>query len=270
MSDFISDYGEQLRQAGWRRLQRRRRLPRMLGLARPTRRLVVVLIGLSVAAPAVAATVVWRPLLGDGRSDGPSASTAPAAESQRALLSVLRRPQRAADRGPQTGYALKFLGGSVADVRTTEIRLLHVEPDGRGIVLIPVGRYGLLPADAPAVVREHRRSGSDGLCLFAADQYHGRPAGGGFGCYGTRELLDNRAAAGLGRRVYGLVPDGVARIQVVGRDGTTLTAGVEDNFYIYTGSLGGGELRWLDERGEVIKSFPGAPALAPPDPPGGP
>lgn len=258
MSDFITDYGERLRQAGWRRLERRRRLPRVRGLARPTRRVVVVLVALSVAAPAVTATVAWRPLLGDGRSDAPTASTQPAAQSQRALLSVLRRPQRAADRGPQTRYALQFLGTSVADVRTTEIRLLHVEPDGRGIVLIPVGRYGLLPADAPALMRERRRAGSDGLCLFAADQDHGRPAGGGFGCYGTRELLANRAAAGLGDRAYGLVPDGVASIEVVG-DGRRITAEVNGNFYIYTGSLGRGELRWLDGRGEVIKSFPGAP-----------
>jgi hypothetical protein len=270
MSDFISDYGEQLRQAGWRRLDGRRRWPRVLRLTRPTRRVAVALIALAVAAPAVAATVAWRPLLGDGRSEGPSASTAPAAENQRALLAVLRRPQQEADRGAQSRYALSFLGSSVADVRTTEIRLLHVEPDGRGIVLIPVGRYGILPPDAPAMMREHRPSGSDGLCLFAADQDHGHLAGGGFGCYGTRELLDNKAAAGLGHRVYGLVPDGVARIQVVGRDGATLTADVNDNFYIYSGSLGGGELRWLDARGDVIKAFPGAPDLAPPDAPGGP
>ena len=269
MSDFISDYGEQLRQAGWRRVNRRRRLARGV-LGRPTRRVVVVLVALFVAAPAVTATVVWRPLLGDGRPDAPTASPAPAAQRQRAILSVLRRPQEPADRGPQTRYALKFLGGSVADVRTTEIRLLHVEPDGRGIVLIPVGRYGLLPPDAPAFMQERRRAGTDGLCIFAADGANGQLAGGGFGCYGTQQLLDNRATAGLGRRVYGLVPDGVASIEVVGAGGRRLTADVKDNFYIYTGSLGGGELRWLDERGDVVKSFPGAPFLAPPDPPGGP
>lgn len=268
MSDFISEYGEQLRHAGWRCLDRRRRFPRVLGLARPTRRVVVALIALSVAAPAVTATVVWRPLLGDGRPDAPTASTAPAAERQRAILSVLRRPQEPADRGAQSRYALKFLSRSVADVRTTEIRLLHVEPDGRGIVLIPVGRYGLLPDDAPESMRERRRTGADGLCLFAADQENGRPAGGGFGCYGTQALLANRAAAGLGDRAYGLVPDGVASIEVVG-DGMRITADVKNNFYIYTGSTGAGEMRWLDKRGDLVKSFPGAPDLpmTPLDPP---
>ena len=57
------------------------------------------------------------------------------------------------------------------------------------------------------------------------------------------------------------MPDGVVRIEVVGADGGRTTANVKDNFYIYTGSLGDGELRWLDERGDVIKSFPGASDL---------
>jgi hypothetical protein len=253
MSDFVSEYGEQLRLAAWRRLSRRRR-PR-LATGRPTRKVAVALLALIVAAPAVAATEAWRPLLGDGRT-GPTATDAPAAHSQRALLSVLRRPQTDADRGAQTTYALKFLGSSVADVRTTEIRLLHVEPDGRGIVLIPVGRYGLPPAGLPAKLRRamHRPAGSDGLCVFAADQDHGHPAGGGFGCYSTRDLLAGRASAGLGHRVYGLVPDGVDRIEVALAGGTMLTAKVEQNLFIYSGSLGRGELRWLDRQGAVLKT----------------
>lgn len=263
MSDFISEYGEQLRQAGWRRLKRRRRLAG-LATVRPTRRAAVALLALFVAAPAVAATGVWRPLLGDGTSPPPTASSAPAAASQRAILSVLRRPQQPADRGAQTRYALKFLGASVADVRTNEIRLLHVESDGRGIVLIPVGRYGLHPPGDPAIPR--RQAGSDGLCLFAADQHQGQPAGGGFGCYSTQQLVDGRASAGLGSRVYGLVPDGVEKIKISLAD-RTQTLKVDENFFIYSGSLGAGEVQWLGEQGNVLRTFPGAPHLpTPPDP----
>lgn len=167
MSNFIADYGEQLRQAGWRRIERRHRLLR----GHLPRRLLVSLAVLAVAAPAVAQTGVWRPLLGDGRGPEPTTSSQPAAERQREILSVLCREQRPADRGAQTAYALRFLGASVSDVHTSSIRLLHVEPDGRGIVLIPVGQYNAGSGVGAAMRPEHDRlSGPDRLCLFAADQ----------------------------------------------------------------------------------------------------
>ena len=269
MSDFISEYGEQLRAAGWRRMHARR-FARVMRV-RPARKVAVALVVLCVAAPAVAATVVWHPLLGEGRSSAPTSSDDPAAESQRRVLSVLRRAQQPADRGAQTRYALKFLGASVAGVRTSEIRLLHIERDGRGIVLIPVGRYGLTPAGTPQAFAERpgRREGADGLCVFAADQDHGRPAGGGFGCYNTKQLLSGHAIAGLGDRVYGLAPDGIEKVEVALQDGRILaTANVEQNFFIYDGSLGRGNLRWLDEQGRIVKTIPGASDLPapPPDP----
>lgn len=272
MSDFIYDYGEQLRAAAWRRLStRRRRL--LTARGRPTRRLVVALAALVVAAPAVAATHPWRPLLGDGVTPGPTASNAPAPAAQRGVLSVLRREQQPADRGAQTRYALRFLGSSVRDVRTTEIRLLHVEPDGRGTVLIPVGRYGLPPSGghpAGQQLVQRRPAGSDGLCVFAADADHGHLAGGASACYSTKELLAGRAIAGLGNRIYGLVPDGVAKIEVTRSDRTAITANVEQNFFIYSGNLGSGDVRWLDEGGAVIKTFPREAHLGPPPkrPPG--
>jgi hypothetical protein len=261
MSDFITDYGEQLRQAGWRRIERRRRLLR----GHLPRRLLVSLAVLAVAAPAVAQTGVWRPLLGDGRGPEPTTSSQPAAERQREILSVLRREQRPADRGAQTAYALRFLGASVSDVHTSSIRLLHVEPDGRGIVLIPVGHYNAAPGVAAAMRPEHDRlSGPDRLCLFAADQEAGRPAGGGFGCYSTEQLLAGRAAAGLGRRTYGLVPDGVARLQRTAPDGTRSTVEVHENVYIYDGLLGRDTVHWIGADGHVIKTLPGAEVELPP------
>jgi len=124
-------------------------------------------------------------------------------------------------------------------------------------VLIPVGRYGLAPAGVPASMQERlrRRAGSDGLCLFAADQAHGRPAGGAFGCYSTQQLLHGRAIAGLGRRVYGLVPDGVDKIKITLADNTTSTVNVQQNFFIYSGSLGRGEIRWLNKHGAVLRTI---------------
>jgi hypothetical protein len=150
---------------------------------------------------------------------------------------------------------LRFLGRTVAAVRTTEIRLLHVEPDGRGIVLIPVGRYGLDPEGASPIARP---SGADGLCVFAEDRDHGQPAGGGFGCYSTEQLLHGQLIAGLGQRVYGLVPDGVDKLQITTGD-TTQTVDVNQNFFIYSGMLGAADIRWLDTDGGVLRTIPGAP-----------
>ena len=129
MSDFIADYGEQLRQAAWRQLKTRRRLPRA-ALSRPARNICIALLALVVAAPAVATTGVWRPLLGGGDEQAPKASDEPVARSQRAVLSVLRRAQQPADRGRQTTFALKFLSGSVANVRTARSACCTSSPTG--------------------------------------------------------------------------------------------------------------------------------------------
>lgn len=121
-----------------------------------------------------------RPRRGTARR---KCSSRAAPERQRAILSVLRREQRAADRGPQTAYALGFLGVSVSDVHTTSIRLPHGEPDGHGIVLIPV-----IPEHASPAMRrvlEPRLSEPDRLCLFAADQEGGRPAEGSAAAIGA-------------------------------------------------------------------------------------
>lgn len=123
----------------------------------------------------------------------------------------------------------------------------------------------MLPPDVPPALREamRRRSGSNGLCLFAADADHGRLAAGGFGCYGTADLLAGRAAAGLGDRVYGLVPDGVDHLEISLPGRPPRTVAVAENFYIYTGSLGRGDIRWLDASGNVLRTIPGASDLGP-------
>ena len=136
-------------------------------------------------------------------------------------------------------------------------------------MLIPVGRYGLVPkqdvAGLPEALLERmrRRQGSDGLCLFGADI-----DGGGFGCFGSGQLLAGQASAGLGDRVYGLVPDGVERLEIVVGGHPKRTVDVEQNFYIYSGSLGRGDIRWLDADGKLLKTIAGASDLAPepPDP----
>jgi hypothetical protein len=260
----MSEYLDVL-QAGFvdasRRLSaRKRRLRRRRGACAAA---IVVLIG----APALAATGVWRPRLGDGQSDPPTATgQAPPAE-QLKLLGVLRREQTERDRGPRTLEALKLLGTSVAGVRTNSVRLLAQTSRDRGIVLVPVARYHLngpkLPADAPQAMRDHFKPARDGLCLFSLDQDHGKPAGAGVACYSTETIKEGRAWGALGDRATWLVPDGVATLKIEYRGGRSVTATVHDNLALHTEpSVEYTRATWLAADGHVVKELktPEAPA----------
>jgi hypothetical protein len=127
--------------------RRRRRWPRRGLIASG----VVVLVG----APALAATGVWRPPIGDGAGPAPQISEKAPPADQLALLGVLRRPQTAADRGAASQSALQLLNSpSIEGVRTNSVRLLVRSPRDRGVVLVPVVRYAPeappLPADTPS------------------------------------------------------------------------------------------------------------------------
>ena len=212
---------------------------------------------LAVSATALAATAPWQPLFGD--PDHPSAQprvtgSAPPA-GQLALLSVLRRPQTDEDRGATTQQALRYFGTSTQDVYTDYIRRLPLGSGDLAATLVPA-RSWRLPG---GVMTLH-----DVLCVFVAES---NGDGGAKGCYTTAALTRGRAGGSLGSVEYGLVPDGVAALEVRYANGTQRIA-VRDNFYEHRAPpqdvAGGGTTparsqgtTWLDADGKPASRQPG-------------
>jgi hypothetical protein len=265
MSEYLDTLERGFVDASRRLAARKRRIRRRRGACAAA---IVVLIG----APALAATGMWRPKLGNDRIEGATITGQSPPEAQLELLGVLRREQNSRDRGVRTREALTMVGQGVAGVRTNSIRLLAQTSQDRGIVLIPVARFHLngpkWPADTPASVRARFAPARDGLCVWALDSDHGKPGGAGAACYSTQDVEQGRAWGSLGHRAAWLVPDGVATLKTEYDQGRTVTAAVHDNLALYT------EPRerhrwvrttWLDAGGRVVKTIPGTPA-----PPTGP
>ena len=116
---------------------------------------------------AIAATAPWSPILGNDGHGHPTTATAAVPPDELAALSVLRRPQTAADRSPRVDAMLTVLSPDVnTGVHLDAIRVLAT-PANAIAVLVPIDRdvtnapaYGG-PATATANV----------LCLFST----GRP-----------------------------------------------------------------------------------------------
>lgn len=261
MTDFIAEYGERLRVAARERHDLRR--------SRAHRRKLAAIggaVALAVAAPAVAATGVWRPLLGDQVHEAPSAATDDVPAEQRQLLGVLQRPQSDEDRGPKTAYALQSLTAGVAGVRTAGIRLLRQNAGGHAVVLVPVAQFGLERKAAPAPLQA-APTRNDGLCLVATDTDRGEPAGASFGCYVTDQIRAGEAIAAIGQQVYGLVPDGVDSVSVRLTGDHVIDATVQDNLFTYTvparSATRAENLQWRDGNGSTIKSVAGSTVPSP-------
>jgi hypothetical protein len=65
----------------------------------------------------------------------------------------------------------------------------------------------------------------------------------------------------LGSRVYGLVPDGVAQLQLLAPNRPPRKVEVHENFFIYDGALGQDTARWIAPDGRLIKTLPGESTL---------
>jgi hypothetical protein len=256
MSDFLDRLGGQLLVAGEalsarpapKHARRRLRLPR--------RTAALSLAAVMVTGTALAATQPWAPSLGrpELRDVPASRSASDAPGDQVALLGVLARPQDSADRGARTQELLRHLGVEASGVRTDSIRAL-TSPSGEDAVLVSVQHAG-------AVAGAAESGQSDALCVLVA--------GGGF-CGNTDDLRAGRFMVLAGDHVYGLVPDGVSRVEFDYPGGQTRSAGVRDNFYAVTDvpvttrnvpGPGGGSaplvmperpaIRWLDSSGSPV------------------
>jgi hypothetical protein len=184
---------------------------------------------------------------------------------QLAALSILRRPQTAADRGPLVRQALRALDRDMMNgIHTAAIRVIFQNPREIAI-LVPVEEHF-----APT-----RHAGRDGLCLLSSSAASAQPAKYRRGWGGTCGDLEMLRTSGIGtgtspdpggalvinglprhpriRRVV-LVPDGVARVTVRLRHGRSVTVPVHDNVYRYTTTASPAFMGtiWLDAAGNRI------------------
>lgn len=180
-----------------------------------------VLAGLGGTA-AAAATQPWQPdsFTAAPKGDVPSISSLPAPEKQRRLLEVLRRPAAEADRSPAVDRAVRFAGSAITSggARTDEIRNLAETPNGP-VVLIPLTSWK--PSPEPGGLQL-----DDPLCVLYPDTNGTAKA-----CWTTETLQAGLAFGGLGKRTFGLAPDGVAKVSLQQRSGPDIVAEVKNNFY---------------------------------------
>lgn len=119
-----------------RRRRRRWRRPHGRGLA-----VVVLVAGASVGGLAyAAATTLWQPQLGPVGKDGATATASDAPTDQRKALGVLRRAQTDLDRNVGSRYALQLTPGRGELVRTNAVRRLATGTGGGVVVLVPYER----------------------------------------------------------------------------------------------------------------------------------
>ena len=252
---FIEQYEAQLVAAGHRRIERRLRNRVARWLRTPRRRgAAVVIAALVVGAPATAATVGWNPFdepNRDARVGTPSLSEgAPDANLVR-MLGVLRRPQSPAERRFVEGQ-LRSQGllRDVAGVHVDYIRVLDFQ---RGVMLIPVERFGLGYERAaranPDVPAPNRAALSNAVCVYDA-------GGGSAGqsCFTGPRIRSGFAISTGPASGIGVVPDGVERVRLTDGERSG-EASVRDNLFITGGEAPVAPMivEWLDHQGKVVK-----------------
>jgi len=204
------------------------RRPRRRASPRPRRLAVAVLAAFSVGGTAIAATGLWRPILGEpglGQPPTTSASSPPAA--QLTALGVLRRPQTPADRSAETEEELRYMSSTASGVRTDYVRLLSDTTGVGPAILVPVTRIRRpLESGPPAVLA--RQPSTDALCLLVGDR---DGEGSGKACFTTADVLQGGATLSLGSGFFGLAPDDVRLVTVTFGDGAVRSVAPSSNFF---------------------------------------
>jgi hypothetical protein len=216
---FLDRLGDQLSAA---ELQLTAAVPaRRRARRRPTpKSAALILVGLAIAVPAVAATHPWRPVLGRPQLHDTPAGTSdsPVPHDTRSVVEVLRRPQTSLDRGPTARKLLRLVGQQFTGVRPASVRLLTPAPSHHALILSARGVGRSPQSTAP----EQR----DPICLVFS---------GGSTCGSTAALRTTGIVMSAGPNVRGIVPDGVARVVLTFNDGRTVGADVHNNVFWITG-----------------------------------
>jgi hypothetical protein len=206
----------------------------------------IALAVLAIGGSAVAGDRAWEPLLGKPGTGGqPTLSNAALPQKQLAALGVLRRKPTEADRGQATATALGFIGPGARNVRTRFIRLLRTAPGDRPGVIVPVGTY---TAQSLARVRPIH----DALCVVVLES---ASRAGSKACFAGVQVAAGSAFSAAAQYVYGVVPDGVARVTFRYAQPPLVDAPVKDNFFELSGSGRPREIVWRDAAGRVVKTF---------------
>jgi hypothetical protein len=164
---------------------------------------------------ALAVTNVWNPVLGRPElHDTPAnVSDRPVPPGTVSTLGVLRRPQTSADRGPAAQALLRHAGVESAGVRPNSVRLV-TPSDGPQIVIYSQEKT-IDPNTGATEMTEP-------VCVLLR--------GGG-----TCATLETIASKGLlmtaGPRLLGVVPNGVATVNLEYSGSVTRSAAVTDNIY---------------------------------------
>jgi hypothetical protein len=256
MPDFLDRYGAQLHAAQSRSAALGpRRTPRTVARRRAA---LIALAVLVLAAPALALTRPWDPVLGRPDIDGgtPSTSAAPLVVSVRDSLAVLRREQTEQDRRLAEPL-LRALNPRTEGVQLEGVRALR-----DGYALIPVKRVEIAP----------NRHIDDAICLSD---------GASLGCHPAQSVPETGvvmlSTTETQTRIWGVVPDGVARVRFEPEGHAPVETTVEANFFGLSvdaleparrvpappGYPGpsmipgpptpvSGVVRWLDEHGRVV------------------
>ena len=211
---------------------------------------------------------------GQGCGEQPRASVPPRFVSTppptrvRALLGVVRRPSRLADRLPDAFQRSLASWPDTVAVELDAIRRLQTAADGSVLYLVPtIGRARPGPAadclrtltpaehalEARAIARA--RAAQTGFRLgLVALVAHGA---GGTPNFHLPLTTSARGANVFGHLVFGLVPDGVAVVDLRFADGTRRTATVHANSWSVLVPTNAGQTRltaqtWRDARGRPI------------------
>ena len=197
---------------------------------------------LSPSAP----TQSWTPELGSDERGHPTIDRGSVPHDQLRALAVLRRPQTDADRSAPVQALLKRLDPLThIGIRVDAIRLL-ADRDGWATVLVPMRRRQP-PNGGQGVVGTRE----DALCLMQS-----LPDGTAGETCGTTTDLYSRGI-GWPDPPFGLVPDGVAEVELRAQGDESMRVPVTNNVYnLRTGSKGDLTAtqppRLLDERGDEI------------------
>lgn len=210
----------------------------------------------AIGGTAFAATMPWRPDIGDERRGRVTASATPVPSDQSAALSVLRRSQTPDDRGARVRDALSQLSGrELGGARTADVRLLDQGPESLTL-LVPVERSGTdgRSADGEAFSR-------DVLCLFEVTDAGAAQRCGDVDALKAGDITvvtssdRNIAVANASFQLAGLVPDGVATVEIATDDSRTFRGTARNNAYVVTGV---GPIpairaaRWFNDAGDRI------------------
>lgn len=217
MSGFLDRYGEQFikawdSSAGVRR-PRVRRSARRAGTA-------IVIAGVALTGPAIAANHLWGPLLGrpDIDNGSPAASAARPPEATLSVLGVLRREQSPEDRRIAGDGLLATLSPRTTGVMTAYIRAVATSGK-RHVAVVPVAEV----SQGDIASGSRRIALTDALCLTDGEA---------LSCGNVQDLVAGRLFVIAGATEYGLVPDGVATIVLRYPSGRRLTRTIHDNAYV--------------------------------------